>query len=69
MQQQQQRLDIVGQDDSNQLGKRVLSSLEGSDELCEYLSQGCRSRPYWLEPEPFFGPAPAPAPTPTPTPL
>ena len=27
--------------------------------------QGCRSRPFWLEPEPFFGPAPAPAPAPT----
>ena len=22
--------------------------------------QGCRSRPFWLEPEPFFGPAPTP---------
>ena len=31
--------------------------------------QGCqshsRSRPFWLEPEPIFGPAPAPTPTPT----
>ena len=35
--------------------------------LFEALNQGCRSRsrPFWLEPEPFFGPAPAPIPTPT----
>ena len=26
--------------------------------------QGCQSRPFWLELEPFFGPAPAPTPTP-----
>ena len=36
-------------------------------------SQGCRSRPFWLEPEPFFcsapPPPPAPAPAPTPTPI
>ena len=30
-----------------------------------------RSHCFWVEPEPFFGPAPAPAtaPTPTPTPM
>ena len=30
-------------------------------------NQGCPSpsRPFWLEPEPFFGPGPAPIPTPT----
>ena len=31
-------------------------------------SQGCRSRPFWLEPEPFFGSVPPPAPAPTTTP-
>ena len=30
--------------------------------------QGCRSRGFWVEPEPFLFPAPAQAPTPTPTP-